>query len=770
MSKLPIPLFALCSLALSPAAAFAQAAPYAADQANDQANDTYVLPTFRVESETVDRYRAADAASAVRIRTSLIETPSTISVLTRELLEDVAPVRILDAARYTASVQGNRGMAFAGTMTLRGFDLVWRTIDNFFDPAGYLMEPAVIERIEISKGPNAIMAPGTSPGGHINIVTKAPDFSRKSEISGMIGNWDADKYSIDITSPLGDSDRFAYRVVGVYQDTHRYWSKDQPKTRKIFTPSFVWRINPTTELLLRYNYYNTAELRAPNMVLDSSVVQRGQKPILAPGFSPRSLNGVPPWSVLNYAGGTASAHLKTSFNKNVTMRLAAFAHRSGEDSSYVRANHPSNPSHPGLQKRYHPETGIMTPDYFWELQDPNLDYDEASNPYVSTYSPYVDPTALRYRPERVITSWVKAHVVQNDWVFNFAPEWAKLQTVTGWTYDRRTNENIAARGTLPTYSLYDLENQDLTAVWDVNPFRNYKNTDEKIHLYLSQRVSFWEDRIAITGSAFSYHTKSRNHNRLTSTTTSQKDTKDMYMWNALYRVQPNISLYYGYSTNAAPTSIDDKRLWREGKQSEYGIKTEFLNRRLAINFAYFEIEESNITAGNPEYKAGNFDVPEIMITDASNHGMELEINGALTRNLSVMGSLTHIKMRDSFGRHVRFVSERLASLLLSYRFEGALEGLNLSLGTIYTGEHAGDKPAVDFTPLGVLTQPSYFIPSYTMVNAGISYSWSHYQVRLFVDNVADKKDFIYQGGARFAQEGLFTMPGRNFRLQATLKF
>jgi len=566
--------FTLFGLALSPVSLFAQAAPYAPDQTADEAEDTVVLPTFRVESDTVDRYRAADAASAVRIRTSLIETPSTISVLTRELLEDVAPVRILDAARYTASIQGNRGMAFAGTMTLRGFDLAWRTIDNFFDPAGYLMEPAVIERIEISKGPNAIMAPGTSPGGHINIVTKAPDFSRKAEISGMIGRWDADKYSLDVTSPLGDADRFAYRIVGVYQDSHRYWSKDQPKDRRIFTPSFIWRISPTTELLLRYNYYDTAELRAPNMVLDSSVVQRGQKPILAPGFSSRSLNGVPPWSILHYAGGTASAHLKTSFNKQVTMRLAAFAHRSAEDSSYARAGHPANPNDPGLDKRYHPETGIMTPDQYWELQDKTLDYDPITNPYVPTDSLYVDPTALRYRGERLLTSWVKAHVVQNDWVINLDPAWAKLQTVTGWTYDRRDNENIAVRGTIPSYSIYDLENQDSNPVWDTTPFRNFKARDEKIHLYFSQRVSFWEDRIAVTGSAFSYHNKTRSHNRLTNATTSSKVSKDMYMWNALYRVRPNVSVYYGYSTNATLARGQANRVWRENRVSESSPRTQ----------------------------------------------------------------------------------------------------------------------------------------------------------------------------------------------------
>jgi len=64
---------ALCALVMSPASLFAQASPYSAEQAvSEAADETVVLPAFTVSSESVDRYRAADAVSAVRIRTSLI--------------------------------------------------------------------------------------------------------------------------------------------------------------------------------------------------------------------------------------------------------------------------------------------------------------------------------------------------------------------------------------------------------------------------------------------------------------------------------------------------------------------------------------------------------------------------------------------------------------------------------------------------------------------------------------------------------------------------
>jgi len=266
----------------------------------------------------------------------------------------------------------------------------------------------------------------------MNIVTKAPRFDKATaSITGIWGEWDADKYSIDINQPLDAAGRFTYRVVGAYQDTHRYWSKDQPRERRILAPSFTWRLSPTTELTLRYSYAHTLEVRDPLMVLDSSVVQRGQKPILAPGFSPRSLNGIPPSSVLDDGAGRASATLTTSFNKHITMRAGLVAHRVGVRSDQIR------PRFPALNiSRYNPYTGIQTPDQTWALQDSSQPHDEVSNRYVPTNSPYINPTAIPIRRELREGAIVKTYIAQNDWVFTYDSSWAKFQTVTGWQHSR----------------------------------------------------------------------------------------------------------------------------------------------------------------------------------------------------------------------------------------------------------------------------------------------------------------------------------------------
>ncbi|WP_082780706.1 TonB-dependent siderophore receptor [Cephaloticoccus primus] len=755
----------LCALATS-AGLRAQPSPYSPEQAEPEAEELVVLSAFNVSSETIDRYRAAEAVSAVRIRTQLIETPSSISVLTRDFMEDVAPVRIHDAAKYIASIQDGEGTMYGDRIMIRGFESAFsRTVDNFGDIGAHNYDESLIERIEVSKGPNAILSPGGPPGGTINIVTKSPQFIPKHSLTALIGNFDAQKVTLDTTAPFG-SDHFAYRLIAAYQDTERYWASSAKLRSKLIAPQFTWRVSPTSELVARYDYLETSVFREPALIIDSSVTRRGQEPILGPGFRPKGLNGTPPWSGLAFQKHSLSLSFSTSFNQYLVMRLAGRVQRFDEysDQAFLFP--------PGMAARYNPYTGIATPDEVWGLANPNADYDEVLNPYIATSSPYYDPSAVPIRGERIIKAQVENYAVQNDWALSFETPLARLQTVTGFAYVYGELVDQRVNGALAPINLFDLANQDSSVAWDTVLFRDVKNENTNWQVYLNQRVTFWEDRFALSGGYLRYNTETKSLDKATSNPQDVLDeSKDMYLASLLVRVTPAASIYYSYSTNAQPAVVNFTPLWREGKQHEWGAKLEFFNRRLAVNLAYFEINQTNVSTPNIEYYAGDLSQPPSFLSDFGNHGTEVEINGAITRNLSVMGSFTRLRMRDSLGRHVRSVSDQLGAALVNYRFnEGLLKGLSLYTGFSYVGERAGDTPSVDFTPLGVATQNSFFVPSHTTWNAGGAYTWSRYQLRLMVDNLTDDKGYVKGSGGRFSQSGIETATGRNVRLQTTMKF
>src|SRR5688500_8249008 len=211
----------LCAVSMT-ATLSAQSAP--ATSTDD--SEVVVLPDFTVSSEGADRYRAVDAISAVRVRAPLLETPSSISVITRDIMDDLAPTRIFDVVRYVAGVQEGRGIQFQDRMILRGFEVTGqRTVDNFIQPGDAdNINEVVIDRIEIAKGPNAILSPAGAPGGSVNVITKSPLYRRQRSITGEVGLYDSQKLSFDLTGAFSPNSPFAYRLTGSLQDPERYWA------------------------------------------------------------------------------------------------------------------------------------------------------------------------------------------------------------------------------------------------------------------------------------------------------------------------------------------------------------------------------------------------------------------------------------------------------------------------------------------------------------------------------------------------------------------
>jgi len=95
-----------------------------------------------------------------------------------------------------------------------------------------------------------------------------------------------------------------------------------------------------------------------------------------------------------------------------------------------------------------------------------------------------------------------------------------------------------------------------------------------------------------------------------------------------------------------------------------------------VSLAYFDIKQNNVVVPNPEFQIDHT-VPQFLIFDLTNDGIELEFAGLLTPSLSFIGSITSMHARNSFGRRPRAIADRAAGLLATYGFrEGVPEGLS----------------------------------------------------------------------------------------------
>lgn len=716
-----------------------------------------VLPEFTVSSEAADRYRAADAISAVRVRASLLDTPSSISVLTRDLIDDIGPSRIFDVTRYVAGVQEGRGIQFQDRMILRGFESNGqRSVDNFLQPSDAdNIDEAVIDRVEVTKGPNAILSPSGSPGGAINVITKTPLFQRQRSLTATVGLFDAQKLVVDVGDAFAPGSPFAYRLIGSIQDSRRYWSSDARLRGKVFAPMFAWRISDRTQLTVKLIAAEHWIFREPLLILDSSVNAQTHDPYLAPGLSKKGLNGIQPWSHVGTHTADLFTLLTSSLTENVSLRVAANGRYYFEDSTQEFLSTPS------LTNRYNPATGELTQDYVWAL-------DAATGTYRSRYSPFFDPASIPVRGDRQATRR-KTGNLQVDIAANYALGPVTSQTVAGTALSRQTAYGRAVLGTLPGV---DLSQPDLRVepIWTEDWTLYNLSSFTHWQIYLNERLGLLADRVQFTGGVLHYDTNTWSSNPLTSAPPGTlDDSKAMWMASLLVKPFPNASVYYSHSTNSTPTIANDLPWWRDGVQDEVGFKAEFFKQRLSFNVAYFEIAQTKVTVPNPERQTDPT-APEQLVSDLGNHGYELELVGGITPNLSAMATFSELKMRDSLGRRVRAVADRSAGLLLNYRFRtGQLDGLGLNFGVNYSGSRAGDTP-INYTALNVVGKTSFFLAPYYVTRLGASYHWGRYLFRLNVDNVLDDKGYLQQAGGRVSGTGITTATGLNVKFSTTVTF
>jgi len=258
----------------------------------DQANDEIVrLSPFSIqESADVGRYQAAEASSGSRIRMNLMDTTQSISVVTNEFMSDLGTDRLLDAVKYVAGIGAGTQPNALDMMIIRGFHSYGATLDGFNQFNWVNQDPIVVERIEVVKGPNAIIAPQGLPGGVVNNITKRPLFANSGQISYQVGRWDANRAEFDANYVVRD-DKLAVRVVGAITDADDY-GQGEFHQNVTAMPMFTYRISPKTEVTAQLQVYNASVLANNGNPLSVYAVNRSNVRLMGGLRATSSLWGV----------------------------------------------------------------------------------------------------------------------------------------------------------------------------------------------------------------------------------------------------------------------------------------------------------------------------------------------------------------------------------------------------------------------------------------------------------------------------------------------
>jgi len=225
------------------------------------------LSPFEVRSAKDQGYRAGAAITGTGTAGLIKDTPLNISIVSQEFIRDHAGNQLVDVLRSASSVALQ--VKDESMILIRGY-----TGPQFVNglPAGAGLTLYDVDRIEVVKGPNAVFAGISNPGGTVNLIKMKPSFIARHTLDLSFGSFDHKRVVLRSTAPLIE-DRLAYSLV--YGHTDEGSNIDSMFTKESFySGGLTWK--PTRELSFtaRYSDLDREAGRRPHTVVSHPLFQQ----------------------------------------------------------------------------------------------------------------------------------------------------------------------------------------------------------------------------------------------------------------------------------------------------------------------------------------------------------------------------------------------------------------------------------------------------------------------------------------------------------------
>jgi iron complex outermembrane receptor protein len=203
-------------------------------------------------------YNRANASTATKTDTPIMETPLNIQVLPKAVLDDQQAIKLDKAVKLVSGVTTGQGTGgLSDQITIRGFFNY-----NYFrngmridtdGGADGTRAMANVQSIEVLKGPAAMLYGQVEPGGMVNVVTKKPLDTAYYSLQQQFGSFDFYRTSIDATGPVADNKDLLYRMNVSYENSGSF--RELVDYEKVFVaPVLQWNISPQTQVMLEMEY------------------------------------------------------------------------------------------------------------------------------------------------------------------------------------------------------------------------------------------------------------------------------------------------------------------------------------------------------------------------------------------------------------------------------------------------------------------------------------------------------------------------------------
>ncbi|MCQ8279781.1 TonB-dependent siderophore receptor [Acetobacteraceae bacterium KSS8] len=618
------------------------------------------------------------SSAATKTDTPLIDTPESVSVVTRAQMDQMNARTLVEALRYTAGVSTEAQNGFStryDLLSIRGFT---SNADQYVDGlklfngayyANQQIDTNLVDRYDILKGPPSVLYGQSDPGGVINITSKLPTATPLHQVSIEGGSYGYVRGSADLGGPIDQSGHWLYRLAatGTTSGTQDHHTRVE---RYGVAPAVSWV--PDANTTLTVNGFFQKDPRGgdyDNAPIYGTVLPNSNGPIPYSKFT-----GDDSFERFDRTQAAIAYQLSHRLNSNWSVRSVARYANIGTEYNEVYAG-----AFPDADSRIAPR------------------YSSGSEEHYDTI------TLEEQLHGRFQTGAVRHSVL-------FGVNWQNLRD--SYNYYAGSVASIDLYGPyrsapIPplTPLLFDSVSTNQEAI-----FGEDQMSWGRLHLQIGGR----EDWSEIT-----------TRNALDQSANFDQGDR-AFTWRAgiLYAFANGISPYFNYSRSFQPvnqlSSTGAPFKPTRGEQFEVGTKWQPTGFNGFFSAALFHIQETNVLVSDPNNL--NF---SIQTGGIRSQGVELEAHADLTRRLNIVAAYTYQDATFNKnsgaldGRRQSQVPQQFFSVWGHYDIhDGPLDGLGFGVGVRYQGNTITDNTV------------EYATSPFTLVDAEAQYQLGHLLPRL----------------------------------------
>ncbi|KIF61121.1 MULTISPECIES: TonB-dependent siderophore receptor [Pseudomonas] len=617
--------------------------------------ETSVIGVENFESAwgPVEGYTATRTAAGTKTDTALVEAPRSISVATRQQMEDRGVHSLDDAVRYmpgiTASSYGSDTRA--DWLRVRGFEPT-QFLDGLPLPKGVYANPKQetwnLDRLALLRGPASSVYGQTPPGGLLDMVSRRPSDVQSSEIQLQYGSDNHRQINFASTGKIDDAGQFLYGLSGVVRDSGTQIDHVDNKRYNI-APSLTWNIDDDTKFTLLTQF-----TRDDTGITSQFLPVQGTKIDMPFGKVSHHKNlGDPDWEY---------------YDRTYYALGYAFEHRLND---------------------------------VWQFKQ-NLRYTKSDLSFqgitVGSY-PFtqVDNDGNVGRTTTIVDEDISQFAVDNNFQADFATGDIRHTLLLGLDHQRSNTNYTSIFGSAPEINVNNpIHGQPIVRPARSTAFYDYNQKTYQTGLYVQDQMALDQWRLTLGGREDWVHTSTQFINKGDATNT-QRDKA--FSGNAAisYVFDSGFVPYLSYAESFQPTTGADASSTEslkptEGKQWELGIKYQPPGSKTLLTAAVYDLTQKNVSVSSF--------VNGVSITSQTGEvkvkGLELEAVSDVTDNLKVIAAYTLAKSEvqngADKGNRLQLMPNQQASLWADYTWHsGVLDGFGIGAGARYTGNTYGDK-------------------------------------------------------------------------------